>query len=207
MTRTLNNISDSPIRVSGMSFKEFLRKYDSQHAEWVNGEAVMMAAVSNVHADLAGFLQGILRHYAEAHHAGEVLAEPFVMKTGAKLPGRSPDILFIAGKNRNRLKKTYLEGPADLVVEIISPESRVTDRGEKYYEYEQGGVREYWLLDPLRKKAEFYQLGRDGTYQLAEVEQGIYRSLVLKGLWIEVTWLWQRPLPPMLSIVKKWGLI
>jgi hypothetical protein len=46
----------------------------------------------------------------------------------------------------------------------VPPESRSRDRGEKYYEYEEGGVREYWLIDPVRRKAEFYQLGADGYY-------------------------------------------
>ena len=93
------------------------------------------------------------------------------------------------------MRKTYLAGPADLVVEVISPGSRGLDRGDKLYEYEKGGVTEYWLLDPERKKAEFYVRGRDGSYTLAEFAEGIFRSSVIKGLWLRVEWLWQRPLP------------
>ena len=81
------------------------------------------------------------------------------MKIGPDLPGREPDILFIAREHLDRFRDTYLDGPADLVVEIISRDSRARDRGDKFYEYEQGGVREYWLLDYLRRQAEFYQLG------------------------------------------------
>jgi len=94
------------------------------------------------------------------------------------------------------------------VVEIISPDSRARDRGEKFYEYEQGGVREYWMIDPLRKPAEFYQRGEDGIYRLVPVgDDGIYRSAVLEGLWLKVEWLWQEPLPRLLSVLKEWGLI
>lgn len=46
------------------------------------------------------------------------------------------------------MKETYLDGPADLVVGIVSPDSVGRDRGEKFYEYAQGGVPEYWLIDP-----------------------------------------------------------
>ncbi|MDW8290080.1 MAG: Uma2 family endonuclease, partial [Armatimonadota bacterium] len=80
------------------------------------------------------------------------------MKTGADLPGRSPDILFVSQQNLHRLKPTYLDGPADLVVEIISPESEERDRTQKFSEYERGGVREYWLIDPEKRLAEFYVL-------------------------------------------------
>ncbi|MDQ3665490.1 MAG: Uma2 family endonuclease [Acidobacteriota bacterium] len=108
------------------------------------------------------------------------------MKTGADLPGREPDILFIANDHLERLKDTHLAGAADVVVEVISPESLVRDRGEKFYEYEKGVVGEYWLIDPLRQLAEFYRLD-DGVYRLAPVdEDGIYRSAILPGLWLRV---------------------
>jgi Uma2 family endonuclease len=130
------------------------------------------------------------------------------MKTAPDLPGRSPDLLFVATANLSRLQKTFLEGPADLVVVIISPDSRGRDRGDKFYEYEQGGVREYWLIDRLRKRAEFNQLGEDGLYHLAPIgEDGIFRSAVLPGFWLKVDWLWQDPLPPLLSVLREWCLV
>jgi Uma2 family endonuclease len=91
-------------------------------------------------------------------------------------------------------------------VEIISPGSQSIDRGDKYYEYEEGGVREYWLIDPLRKKAEFYLLGRNGQYRLAPTEGDVFRSVVLKGLWLDVGWLWRKPLPSVLAVQKEWKL-
>ena len=57
-----------------------------------------------------------------------------VVQTGPNLPGRAPDILFIAKQNVRRLKRTCLSGPADLVIEIISPGTEVTDRGENFYD-------------------------------------------------------------------------
>jgi Uma2 family endonuclease len=44
------------------------------------------------------------------------------------------------------------------------------DRGDKFVEYEAAGVREYWLIDPDRKQAEFYQLAETGRYQLAALD-------------------------------------
>lgn len=191
-----------------MSYAEFLEsdKIDP-HSEWVSGEIVEMAPVSDEHSDQSVFLLTILKIFVDAHDLGKLRSEPFQMKTGPNLPSRAPDILFVAKKHISRLKKKHLEGPADLVVEIISPGSQSIDRGDKYYEYEAGSVREYWLIDPIRNKAEFYQLGRDGLYHLAPIENGIFHSSVLKGLWIKVGWLWRKPRPSVLAVQKEWKLI
>jgi Uma2 family endonuclease len=167
-----------------MTYEEFLEWADEDTlAEWVDGEVIMLSPASDWHQDIGDFLTALLRHFAEVYQLGIVRSAPFQMKTGSNLPGREPDILFIAREHIGRLKETYVEGPADLVVEIISPDSRARDRGDKFYEYEQGGVHEYWLIDPLRKQAEFYRLGSDGIYRLVPVgEDGIFRSEVLMGL-------------------------
>ena len=191
-----------------MSYAKFLR-WDgaNPHVEWVHGEVVEMPPVSDEHSDKQVFLLTALGSFVDAYDLGELRIAPFQMKTGPTLPGRSPDILFVAKKNVSRLKKNHLEGPADLVVEIISPGSQSIDRGEKYFEYEAGGVKEYWLIDPLRKQAEFYVRGRDGLYHLAPIENGRFHSVVLKGLWLKVAWLWKKPRPSVLAVQKEWKLI
>jgi len=200
---------EAPSLPAKMTYEEFLEWADEDTlAEWVDGEVIMLSPASDWHQDIGNFLSALLRFYVEAHELGKVIVAPFQMKTGLNLPGREPDIIFIARENLGRLKETHIDGPADLVVEIISPSSRARDRGDKFYEYEQGGVREYWLIDPLRKQAEFYRLGSDGIYRLVSVgEDGIFRSEVLSGLWLNVSWLWQEPLPPLLSVLKEWGLV
>jgi Uma2 family endonuclease len=192
-----------------MTYEEFLAWADEDTwAEWVNGEVIILTSASDQHQNLADFLTALLRFFVEAHQLGVVRSAPFQMKTAPDLPGREPDLLFIARAHLDRLKRVYLDGPADLVVEITSPESRARDRGAKFYEYEQGGVREYWVLDPLRRQAECYTLGADGIYRPIAVDSdGILRSTVLEGLWLRVEWLWQEPLPSLLSVLKAWGLV
>ena len=187
-----------------MTYEAFLEyDFENPHVEWVDGEVVMMAPVSGEHQDVAGFLYNLFTHFLEEDDLGRVRYDPFQMKTGLDLPGRAPDIQIILKKNLRRLKKNHLRGPADLVVEVISPGSRGTDRGDKFYEYEKGGVREYWLIDPERKQAEFYERGRDGIYKLVAVSaDGVFHSRVLKGLWVNVNWLWQRPLPTLRTVRK-----
>jgi Uma2 family endonuclease len=197
---------DGALRIS---YAEFLKSnWPNPHVEWVDGKVVEMSPITVTHDDLTGFLLCILQIWIEAHDLGQLKHDPFQMKTGPKLPGRAPDIMFVSHRSASRLKKTYLDGPADLVIEVISAGSRSIDRGDKYFEYEQGGVKEYWLLDPIRKLAEFYAPGRDRVYRNLPIgDDGVFRSRVLRGLWLKVDWLWRKPLPSVMSVQKAWKLI
>jgi Uma2 family endonuclease len=192
-----------------MTFEEFL-EWTNEHmfAEWVDGEVIEMSPVSFSHQDIADFLAALLRHFAEAKGLGKVLTAPFLMKLDTRPSGREPDIVFIAGERSDRLKRVFLDGPADVAVEVISPDSQTRDRREKYYEYEKAGVREYWLIDPTRKQAEFYELGKDGVYSAVIIgDDGLFHSQVIEGLWLKVDWLWQEPLPTLMSVLREWGLV
>jgi Uma2 family endonuclease len=192
-----------------ISFEEFMRWLDEDtRAEWVDGEIIMMSPASDQHQDLVEFLIVILRFFNETHEAGWLRVAPFIMRTSVHPSGREPDILFVAQERAHLVQPTFLDGAADLIVEVVSPESVGRDRGEKFVEYEAAGVREYWLIDPLRQQAEFYQLGSDGRYRPGPTDaDGVYRSLVLDGFWLRVGWLWQRPLPPVLSVLKELELL
>lgn len=192
-----------------LTYEEFLAWCDEDTwAEWVNGEVIVLSPASRRHQELVAFLSRVLGIFIEARDLGVLLSAPFQMKTGPDLPGREPDLLFVAKGRLDLLKGTYLDGPADLVVEITSAESRLRDRGEKFAEYELGGVKEYWLIDFERKEADFYWLDERGRYRLQEPDQeGIYHSRVLPGFWLKVGWLWQEPLPAVLEMLKELKLI
>jgi Uma2 family endonuclease len=190
-----------------LTYQEFLDWCDEDTlAEWIEGEIIMTSPASLQHQDISSLLEILLNFFIEEHNLGKVIRAPFQMKLIDS--GREPDLLFIAKENLGRLQKTYLEGPADLVIEIISPESGARDRGEKFYEYEAGGVREFWLIDPARQQAEFYQLGANKLYQhIMPDASGIYRSQVVSGFWFNVNWLWEQPLKPTREVLKELGLM
>jgi Uma2 family endonuclease len=195
-------------RRSTVTYEQFLSAGEEfMWTEWIDGEVVAMTPVGRDHQKVAGFLLSLLRVYVEHHRLGEVLFEPFQMKTGPDLPGRAPDIMFVGEGRLSHLKDNYLDGPADLVVEIASPASASRDRGAKFREYETGGVREYWVIDPVRRQAEFYVRGEDACYHRAACPDGVYRSVVLGGLWLDPRWLWQDPLPRVMDVVAAWKLI
>jgi len=167
-------------------------------AEWVDGEIVEMAPASAAHQRLGGFLHAFLRRFIEHHGLGEIFYAPFQMRLPSRPSGREPDLLFVDASHADRVKDTFLDGPADLVVEIVSPESEVRDRREKFLEYQEAGIPEYWLLDAPRCAAHFYVLGRDGLYHEVPIgADGIYTSTVLPRLRLRVNWLWRTPLPTL----------
>jgi Uma2 family endonuclease len=197
----------APASVLGrMTYEQFLQWDGPEHVEWVDGEIIPMSPVTAEHSLVEKWLSALLQTFLEARALGKVFGDPFQMKTGPNLPGRASDICVLLNQNLTRQKRLHIEGPADLVVEIISPGSRSIDRGDKFYEYEEGGVPEYWLIDPERKQAEFYLRGSDGIYRMENIgSDGIYGSKILDGVWLKVEWLWERP--PVIEVLKLWKLV
>lgn len=188
-------LASEPQPKATMTYDEFLAwANEDTLAEWVDGRVVLASPVGLRHQEIVNFLVGVLSGFARLHGLGRVLNGSFQMKLAHS--GREPDVLFVGADHLDRLTPTYLDGPADLVIEVISPESIGRDRGDKFSEYEQAGISEYWLLDPDAQRAEFYQLDASGHYQpVAADADHIYRSRALPGLWLNTDWLWQDPLP------------
>ena len=207
LRRQMLDVLLAPSQPARMSYEEFMDWLDEDTlAEWVEGEVIMTSPASDSHQDLAGFLTAVLRVFVESRGLGWVRSAPFQMKLAAS--GREPDLVFVTSDQLDRVRRTYLDGPASLAVEIVSPESAGRDRGEKFYEYEGAGIPEYWLLDPQTRRAEFYQLGSEGQYHLtAPDKEGVYRSTVLAGFWLRVDWLWQQPLPRVLDVLRELGVL
>ena len=185
-----------------ISYEDFLAWCDEDTwAEWVDGDVIMVSPASKRHQRIVRFLISLLDHYVQFENLGEVMPAPFQMKLGPDLPGREPDLLYVVSAHLDRLKDTYLDGPADMVIEIISKESINRDRGEKFVEYETAGVSEYWLIDPIRQQAEFYRRGPDNHYHpVLPDDQGIYHSEAVEGFWLKISWLWQEPMPPVWKV-------
>jgi Uma2 family endonuclease len=190
-----------------MTFEEFLEWLDEDtRAEWVDGDVEIATPSGYWHQEIVGFLFILLRYWASLH-GGVVLNAPYLMllapgQAGETRRGREPDLLYVAIDNPHRITEYYVDGPADMVVEVISPESRRVDRNAKFFEYEKAGVREYWLIDLDHNQAEFYRLNETGQYARIELTEGRYESAVLNGFTLEIAMLWQRPLPDPFAIIK-----
>jgi len=190
-----------------LTFEEFLDWCDEDtRAEWVDGRVVMMSPGSFDHQNIEAFLITLLRLFVEKHQLGVVVNE-CLMHLDAQRRGRLPDILFISNARKDRIRKTYVEGAVDLAVEIVSPDSVDRDRSEKFAEYQLAGVREYWLIDPQRKLAEFFEAGGDRRFYPVPLCDGAFRSTVIPGFWLKPSWLWEEPLPEAADVLRQLGVI
>jgi Uma2 family endonuclease len=192
--------ADRPPR---MSYEEFLAWADEDvHAEWVNGEVIVSSPASDQHQDIVRFLTAVLSAFVETHRLGIIRPAPFQMRLSGS--SREPDLFFLSNAHLDRRRENY--GPADVVIEVLSPESAARDRGEKFYEYEAAGVGEYWLIDPIREQAEFYRLGSDGRYRLVLPDaEGRFVSQLIEGFALRVDWLWRRP--AVLDALRELGVV
>jgi Uma2 family endonuclease len=190
-----------------ITYEEYLALTgESQITEWVDGEVINYMPPFYTHQDIVTFLAAILREFVSILQLGRIIVAPFEVKLWPDGPSREPDLLFISKSNRNNRTEKRFEGAPDLVVEVISADSVRRDRVDKFQEYEQAGVREYWLIDPRpnRQQADFYERDEAGLFVPAELdEHGVFRSAILPGFWLNVNWFWEEPLPnPQLLLAQ-----
>jgi Uma2 family endonuclease len=105
-----------------------------------------------------------------------------------------PDIIYVAPARAGLVGKDAVYGAPDLVMEILSPSTGYYDLTKKRDAYERFGVREYWIVDPERKRVELLVL-EDGTYRSDQTitTDGTARSVLLEGFAVDVAPLFDMP--------------
>ncbi len=192
--------------VQPMTVEEFLAWEHTGFAEWIDGKAYQYMAATLNHQDLVLFLSMLLKAFVDISGLGRVITAPYAMRGLPGGPAREPDIMFVATENFGRMRRVHIEGPADLVIEVVSDDSPRRDRSDKLDEYAAAGVCEYWIIDSRDRRPSATFLVLDGdTFRAAPLDsEGIYHSTVLPGFWLNTAWLWTEPrdsLGPLLQIV------
>lgn len=203
-------VPSKPLPAGRVTYEEFLDWLDDEtHAEWVDGEIILMSPINLRHDAIVGFLRTLLAFALQVGPYGVVHGEPVQVRLPEWLRrGRSPDVTVVLSRHAARLRPTYVDGPPDLIVEVVSPDSRRRDLVEKLAEYEAAGVAEYWAIDEPRQDARFYVTGPDGKYELAQSgASGIFHSRVVPSMRINAAWLWQDPLPNYRDVLRELGLL
>ncbi|NIR69558.1 Uma2 family endonuclease [candidate division KSB1 bacterium] len=186
-----------------MTEEKFLEFCDEDiRAEFKDGEVIVHSPVSFKHVRIGAFIGSILQFYVDQHKLGTFLGDNFQVRLRPGLR-RVPDLMFVCAGNKAEITDTEIEGAPDLIVEIVSSDSVERDWRDKYLEYENAGVREYWIIDPNNERFAIYCLNESGEYEAQPLEQGILQSRVLPGFWMKPEWLWQDPLPNVLNIAKE----
>jgi Uma2 family endonuclease len=150
-----------------MTIREYrLLPEDGKRWELVHGEFVMTPAPSTRHQKVSRKLQYELMTQLEKTGLAEVMNAP-VDVVFDDLNVVQPDLVVVASARSAIITARAVEGPPDVLVEILSPSSVDRDRHLKRALYAHFGVREYWIVDPARGFLEAYRLA-EGGYQLRE---------------------------------------
>ena len=202
---TISEIIYTPsgkIVATGVSEEDYLDQYAEQFCEWVNGTVIKMAPATFRHNAIIGYLYMLLNAYFASRPLGIVSLSPFLQRLPA-ISSREPDLMVVLNTNSAKLTNTAVNGAADICIEVISPESVLRDRGEKFEEYEKGGVGEYWIFDYRHTEAVFYRRNDQGVFvRQSEDADGNYRTPLLPGLLIHVPTLWLEKSPDFNEIGK-----
>jgi Uma2 family endonuclease len=100
-----------------------------------------------------------------------------------------PDVLYVA-KDRRGIIGDRVNGPPDLVVEVLSAGAERRDRVQKLDLYAQYGVPEFWIVDPRAQNIEFLLLDQ-GRYVVNQAAAGRYQSPRLSEVEIELADFWR----------------
>ena len=187
-----------------MTEREFVDwSFEHVDAEWSDGEVILMPPVSDEHNDLDTWLTALVRMFAESRSAGIVRNNMFV-RFARRRRRRVPDLMFIAAAHAERVTPACVDGPPDLIIEIVSPDSRNRDRREKFFDCEASGVREYWIVDPLMRTVDLYVL-TGKKYRAVEAVDARLWSTVLDGFYLRDAWLFGKALPKVAAVLKKFS--
>jgi Uma2 family endonuclease len=199
-TPVVSPIQQENIIAENVSADEYMEQYAEHFNEWVHGKVISLSPIHEDHDALTRYASFLLEAYFALRSIGVLREAPFVMsqlKAGHK---REPDLLVVLNENLNRLKKTSLEGPADICIEVVSPATAAADYGAKFLEYELEGVREYWRWDKDRQEAAFYRLENEKYVRITPDQDGNYRTPLLPGFVLHVPTLWGDTLPDYFEI-------
>ena len=134
---------------------------DGQRAELIDGQIYMMSPPDTRHQRLVSQFTQEIGHYIRSHGGScEVFPAPFAVflneddKTYVE-----PDISVVCSPDK--LTEKGCSGAPDWVIEIVSPSSAKMDYGAKLFKYRTAGVREYWVVNPLKNSVTVFDFEKD----------------------------------------------
>jgi len=140
------------VKVTAAEYYELPETNDT--VELINGELIVSPPPIPDHQRRVGNLYLLLRQLAPD---GEVFLSPIeVYFDEENIP--QPDIVWVSANSRCVVTPKRLEGPPDLIVEVLSPGTERRDKKAKFELYQKFGVREYWLVHPQEQYVEVYLL-------------------------------------------------
>lgn len=151
--------------------------------ELEDGRLVEMPSPRKEHQEIVGVLYFFLRQFARERNLGTVImAVDVILPTGR---GYIPDLVFIRREREGEVLAPdgKVHGAPDLVVEVISPTTKIRDRVQKMRGYFEAGVEWIWLIDSDDLSVEEFKLTPEGYLRTADAVSGeIFEPKSFSGL-------------------------
>ncbi|RKX56157.1 MAG: Uma2 family endonuclease [Thermotoga sp.] len=168
-----------------VKLKKPLEKYlelpEGAPYQLIGGGLIMTPSPSPNHQRVSRDLEEKMVKYVEENDPGEVLYAPIDVYLDEENVFQ-PVLVYISNKRASIITNRGIEGAPDLIVEILSPSTAYYDLRVKFNLYEKKGVQEYWIIDPMQKRCEIYNLEKGKYIKTVDVmEKGNVSSKVLKG--------------------------
>lgn len=150
---------------------------DEKRAELIDGQIYDMTPPTPSHQRISFALSRAIADYIEAHGGNcEVFPAPFaVFLTLDDKTYLEPDISVIC--DQNKISDRGCEGAPDWIIEIVSPSSRRMDYYKKNTLYADAGVREYWIVDPLRQRTMVCNFEKNESPIMISFDQAIQSGI------------------------------
>jgi Uma2 family endonuclease len=158
---------------------------DSGNYELHQGKIIHMPSPLFYHQDILTQLILLLGSFVKKNQLGKVVVAPMdVILTPNDIV--QPDILFISNE-RLHIIDGQVKGAPDLVVEILSEGNTAKEMSYKKHIFESTGVKEYWLINPMKKTLTQYN-NVEGEFFPIHVfnTEGVLNALVLEGFSLKV---------------------
>ena len=149
--------------------------------EVIDDELAVTPSPGSWHQTVVSNLMYSLGNFARDHRLGALFTAPLDVLFGEG-DYLQPDMVFVRADRDHLVSERGIEGPPDLVIEILSPSTAERDRGIKLERYRHFGVAEYWIVDLEAKAIEVWRLAESaqsakvvrvgGTLQWTPVEDG-----------------------------------
>lgn len=136
---------------------------EGTRAELIDGQIYYLATPTVTHQRILFKLSySIGHHIATNKGTCEVIPAPFAVYLNDDGENHvEPDISVICSPNK--IDEKGCHGAPDLIIEIVSPSSKKNDYYIKLFKYRTAGVREYWIVDPLKKCVTVHYFSDDSS--------------------------------------------
>lgn len=155
---------------------------DGFRYELVDGVICMSPSPTPGHQEIVLEIGAQIRNHLEQHPIGRAFVELDVQLRDDLV--YRPDVVFLR-TDRAKACRERVVGPPDLIVEVISPDSRRYDSETKRGDYARCGVAEYWMIDPQRGSMIFLRL-QGGRYVEIEPTDDRLTSAALPGFVLDL---------------------